>query len=97
MRSRSGGTRDSVPACRVKSRADYSKGLYYSYGQPQHLFSIGSIGRCRTAFRSFDVPTGWQSFSNGKTLGGHLKTGHRWTLQNRPMEQNQNKIIYNLG
>jgi hypothetical protein len=30
-------------------------------------------------------------------LGGHLKTGHRWTLQNRPMEQNQNKIIYNLG
>ena len=27
-------------------------------------------------------------------LGGHLKTGHRWTLQNRPTEQNQNKSIY---
>jgi integrase/recombinase XerD len=27
-------------------------------------------------------------------LGGHLKTGHRWTLQNRPMERNQNKSIY---
>src|SRR5665811_628128 len=27
-------------------------------------------------------------------LGGHLKTGHTWTLQNRPTEQNQNKNIY---
>ncbi len=31
------------------------------------------------------------------SLGGHLKTGHRWTLQNRPTEQNQNKIIYTLS
>ena len=29
-------------------------------------------------------------------LGGRLKTGHRWTLQNRPTEQNQNKSIYTL-
>jgi hypothetical protein len=29
-------------------------------------------------------------------LGGHLKTGHTWTLQNRPMEQNQNKSIYTV-
>jgi chaperonin GroEL len=27
-------------------------------------------------------------------LGGHLKTGHRRTLQNRPTEQKQNKSIY---
>jgi hypothetical protein len=29
-------------------------------------------------------------------LGGHLKTGHTWTLQKRPTERNQNKIIYTL-
>jgi len=29
-------------------------------------------------------------------LGGHLKTGHRRTLQNRPTGQNQNNNIYNL-
>ena len=31
-----------------------------------------------------------------KALGGHLKTGHRRTLQNRPTERNQNKSIYTL-
>ena len=31
-----------------------------------------------------------------ETLGGHLKTGHTWTLQNRPTERNQNKSIYTL-
>jgi hypothetical protein len=30
----------------------------------------------------------------GCFLGGHLKTGHTWTLQNRPTEPNQNKSIY---
>jgi hypothetical protein len=30
------------------------------------------------------------------TLGGHLKTGHTWTLQNRPTERNQNKSIYTV-
>jgi len=30
-------------------------------------------------------------------LSGHLKTGHTWTLKNRPTEQNQNKTIYSLG
>jgi hypothetical protein len=30
-------------------------------------------------------------------LGGRLKTGHRWTLQNRPTELNQNKSIYTPG
>jgi hypothetical protein len=29
-------------------------------------------------------------------LGGHLKTGHTWSLQNRPTERTQNKSIYNL-
>jgi VIT1/CCC1 family predicted Fe2+/Mn2+ transporter len=35
--------------------------------------------------------------SLGVGLGGHLKTGHTWTLQNRPTERNQNKSIYTLG
>ena len=30
------------------------------------------------------------------SLGGHLKTGHRRTLQNRPTEPDQNKTIYTL-
>src|SRR5580704_14331754 len=29
-------------------------------------------------------------------LGGHLKTGHTWPLQNRPTELDQDKSIYNL-
>jgi hypothetical protein len=29
-------------------------------------------------------------------LGGRLKTGHRWTVQNRPTERNQSKSIYTL-
>jgi hypothetical protein len=29
-------------------------------------------------------------------LGGHLKTGHRWTLQNRPTKRTQNKSIYTV-
>ncbi len=33
---------------------------------------------------------------DGTDLGGHLKTGHRRTLQNRPTERNQNKTIYTL-
>jgi hypothetical protein len=28
-------------------------------------------------------------------LGGHLKTGHTWPLQNRPTEPHQDKSIYN--
>jgi hypothetical protein len=31
-----------------------------------------------------------------RTLSGHLKTGHTWTLQKRPTARNQNKIIYTL-
>jgi hypothetical protein len=34
------------------------------------------------------------AFFRVPALGGHLKTGHRWTLQNRPTELNQNKNIY---
>jgi hypothetical protein len=34
---------------------------------------------------------------DGSSLGGHLKTGHTWTLQNRPTKRNQNKSIYTLG
>ena len=29
------------------------------------------------------------------TLGGHLKTGHTWPLQNRPTKLDQDKNIYN--
>ena len=32
-----------------------------------------------------------------KILGGHLKTGHTWSLQNRPTERTQNKSIYTLA
>jgi hypothetical protein len=32
--------------------------------------------------------------SNG--LGDHLKTGHRGSLQNRPTELTQDKLIYTL-
>jgi hypothetical protein len=32
-----------------------------------------------------------------KNLGGHLKTGHRWTLQKRPTESGQDTSIYNLN
>ena len=32
-----------------------------------------------------------------KFLGGHLKTGQRRTLQNRPMALNQNKTICTVG
>src|SRR5258708_22136647 len=28
------------------------------------------------------------------SLGGHLKTGHTWPLQNRPTKLSQNKSIY---
>jgi len=31
----------------------------------------------------------------GFNLGGHLKTGHTWSLQNRPTERTQNKSSYN--
>jgi hypothetical protein len=30
-----------------------------------------------------------------QNLGGHLKTGHTWPLQNRPTELDQDKNIYN--
>jgi hypothetical protein len=30
-----------------------------------------------------------------QSLGGHLKTGHWWPLQNRPTKLSQNKSIYN--
>lgn len=29
-------------------------------------------------------------------LGGHLKTGHQWTRQNRPTEASQDKSIYTV-
>jgi hypothetical protein len=32
--------------------------------------------------------------ASAQSLGGHLKTGHTRTLQNRPTEPNQNKGIY---
>jgi len=37
-------------------------------------------------------------FSNlEEDVGGHLKTGHRWTLQKRPTESGQDTSIYNLN
>jgi len=35
-------------------------------------------------------------FDRTVDLGGHLKTGHRRILQNRPTEQNQDKSSYTL-
>src|SRR5580698_9317196 len=29
-----------------------------------------------------------------KTLGGHLKTGHRWTLQNRPTKRRTRTTLF---
>jgi len=42
------------------------------------------IGRCQAdlACGSSGELKEWRDYS----LGGHLKTGHRWSLQNRPME-----------
>ncbi len=34
--------------------------------------------------------------SGASGLGGHVKTGHTWTPENRPTEQNQNKNFYTL-
>jgi len=39
----------------------------------------------------------WEVIDAASTLGGRLKTGHTWTLQNRPTELNQNKSIYTLS
>jgi len=38
-----------------------------------------------------------QETEEAMSLGGHLKTGHTWTLQNRPTKRNQNKSIYTSG
>ena len=34
-------------------------------------------------------------YAGDYSLGGHLKTGHTWPLQNRPTKLSQNKSIYN--
>ena len=60
----------------------------YSPNQPSGGRQVGK--HCATA-GSIPSPN-----PNALTLGGHLKPGHTWTLQNRPMEQNQNKSIYTL-
>ena len=52
--------------------------LCYQYG-----------GDSRSGLQPIGSPENWRCI-----LGGHLKTGHRRTLQNRPTEQNQNKNIY---
>ena len=44
----------------------------------------------------FKASMGGRAVGNTAGLGGHLKTGHTWTLQKRPTERNQNKIIYTL-
>jgi hypothetical protein len=38
---------------------------------------------------------GCSASSNSSRLGGHLKTGQTWPLQNRPTKLSQNKSIYN--
>jgi hypothetical protein len=40
--------------------------------------------------------SGYDDLEELRNLGGHLKTGHTWTLQNRPTERSQNKTIYTL-
>src|SRR5579872_2791919 len=46
--------------------------------------------------RRRSCPSGKRKMLPHESLGGHLKTGHTWTLQNRPMEPNQNKSIYTV-
>ena len=66
----------------------------YSELQRSEAFLPQGERMCQTGSFGWNISSGEIYWSDG--LGGHLKTGHRWTLQNRPTEQNQNKIIYNL-
>jgi len=59
---------------------------------------LSAITSSRTTFGDgiYIIGTDIQAGTYRNDLGGHLKTGHTWTLQNRPTEQNQNKSIYTL-
>jgi hypothetical protein len=56
---------------------------------PHQDSQLGQVGLITVAnrFCTFTIQTRY-------ALGGHLKTGHTWTLQNRPTERNQNNSIY---
>src|ERR1700674_1513507 len=45
--------------------------------------------------QSVSVPVSTRTFPDYYPLGGHLKTGHTWPLQNRPTKLSQDKSIYN--
>ena len=67
-------------------------------GHPANLMTLCVATICdngETLVMAHDLMVSFGS-SITQTLGGHLKTGHAWTLQNRPTEQNQNKSIYTL-
>jgi hypothetical protein len=45
-----------------------------------------------------DLHDRWANLlANALSLGGHLKTGHRWPLQNRPKGPTQNRLSYTLA
>src|SRR5579863_9214346 len=51
------------------------------------------MSQARTAVTWNQLPF---TFKWRTDLGGHLKTGHAWTLQKRPTERNQDNSSYTL-
>jgi len=55
----------------------------------------GPVSERRAHVAPAKAKSGKKAGSAKKALGGHLKTGHTWSLQNRPTERTQNKSSYN--
>jgi len=49
----------------------------------------------RRRFKRRELHDYFEEAMRGRGLGGHLKTGHTWSLQNRPTKLTQDKSIYN--
>ena len=47
--------------------------------------------------RYFNVAKEFVDVETAKILGGHPKTGHMWSLQNRPTERTQNMTCFTLS
>jgi len=88
-------TRRIPAAAKSGPRRPQSAASYARRRTAPSLRLIVPEARCRdTRCIRYRTTTALSKASRG--LGGHLKTGHRRTLQNRPTEENQNKIIYTL-
>ena len=61
-----------------------------------HIPKTGGVSIYRVIERLVGQDRITAHLSLHEDLGGHLKTGQRRTLQNRPMERNQDKSIYTL-